>query len=199
MTVSYALQEEDIHAMFQFFNAKTERGKANQKRTRWILSSFMAFVSWCLAALLSSLLPGSGFYHPLLVPPLAFLGFYFYFPRQQKEAVRTEVTTNLKSGAFNDLLVARTLEVSAEGLRQRSAFGERVVYWSAVRRVEEYEGNLLLEVPGNEFFLVPPRAFADPQHQAQFVATIERYRQGQASTTAEPLRQSWYQSKDQVG
>lgn len=199
MTVSYALQEDDIHAMYQFFNAKTERGRANQKRTRWILSSFMAFVAFCLAALLASMFPLPGFFHPLLAAPLAFLGFYLYFPRQQKEAIRSEVTTNLKSGAFNDLLVARTLEVSPEGLRQRSAFGERVVYWSAVRRVEEYEGNLLLEVPGNEFFIVPPRAFTDPQHRAQFVATVERYRQGQASATAEPLRQSWYQSKDQVG
>jgi hypothetical protein len=116
--------------------------------------------------------------------------------------VTQDVDQEIKSGKFKDLFCVRNISIAPDGLHQKTEFGERRLNWSAVRSVGETATHFFFEAPGQEFFMVPKHAFASPQHQTEFLASVERYRQAQGQGQgSEPLKQTqaWYQSKDQVG
>jgi hypothetical protein len=196
VTLQYDASEADIVLANQEL-AVTPEGKQlwqRLRRFRMVVGGVVGAMTWALSSL------------PLLWLPLYVIGCVlllgvFLDSALRRNDIRMTIRRLVKDSKGKGIVGERRMTLTPEGLVVVSETGSQTVFWSALEKLLETPSFLLFQRSERDYVLLPKRVFTTPQHQAAFLAAVERFRQGQAQSGAEPLKQTqaWYQSKDQVG
>lgn len=197
MTLQYDVSEAEIILANQEL-ALTPDGKRlwrRFRRFRMVVGGVVGALIWLILSLRLTI--------SLAFFPLYVLGFMALFGmgldsvlrrRDIRVAIRRMVQENKGKGVIGQ----RRLTLAPEGMTVVSDTGSQTVFWSALEKALETPGFLLLQKTEGDYVLLPKHAFTSPQHQAEFLATVERFRLGQVQAASELQKQAWYQSRDQV-
>lgn len=162
--VSYVLTMDDIHA----FNAHYSRESPVARRGRAKMRLAMTFF---LAVLLGALGWGArasvGFW---LLGGLILLFWFAVFPRRLEAMQRNFTERTYQAGKNAGLLGPHTVELTDEGVVERTPVRELKVKWEAVEKVASTDSHLFLWTSGFNALVLPRRAFADEDALKAFAA-----------------------------
>ena len=162
--VSYELTLEDVHA----FNLHYGRESPVVRRGRLLVRLAMTFF---LAVLLTALGWGAHAGAPFWVlGGLILLFWYALFPRRVESMTRSFTERTYRAGRNKGLLGPHVVELTEEGVVERTALRELKVKWEAVERLASSDQHLFIWTSGFNALVVPRRAFASEDALKAFAA-----------------------------
>ncbi|WP_394794403.1 hypothetical protein [Armatimonas sp.] len=196
MTLRYEMTLDDQVKYNLYLQNKQYPRRSKRATVGFYVMMIVMTALMLLTSLWEASFRGPQVYHLFV---LVFVAFFLYIAwasteKGQRTLVEKQVRKNTE---FLKYVGQREVRLEPLGIRSIAVSGERFLTWESVT-LEESEEALVFSLSLLDSIVVPKRVFSTPQHQAEFVAAVERFRQGQAEGS-EPLKQSWYQSKDQVG
>ena len=162
--VSYELTMDDIHAFNRHYGAESGVVKSSRMKVRLAMTFFLAAL---LGALGWGAHAGLGFW---LVGTLILLAWYALFPRRIESMNRSFTERTYASGKNVGLLGSHTVELTEEGVVERTPVRELKVKWQAVERVASSEQHLFIWTSGFNALVVPRRAFESEDALKAFAA-----------------------------
>jgi hypothetical protein len=124
----------------------------------------LALAAACAAAATVTRWPGGARWPILLMAALGFLvGWLVYRP-----TARLQAALIFRSARRDGLLVPQRLELTQIGLQSSSPNGETLTRWSAVKEVVRSDEHVFFFISSKTAFLMPRRAFQDPQEFEAF-------------------------------
>lgn len=172
MEVTYQLEREDYWRFQQFFVRRVPALRRQILATRLFLPVLCALVFWTYH------LPLGNYILLLLILSAGWLLFTF---RVQKRT--TMAMVEARPGAIG----LHTMRLDSNGLREQSTVMEAFVLWGNVTEITESPQALAFFLGPQFGFMVPKRAFADPEQAQAFLQTARAYREGLAAGTAPVL------------
>ena len=137
----------------------------------------VALAAACAAAATMTNWPGGVRWPILIMPALGFLvGWLVYRP-----TARLQATLIFRSAQREGLLVPQRLELTQVGLQSSSADGETLTRWPAVKEVVRTDEHVFFFISSKTAFLVPRRAFRDPQEFEAFASEARELQQRYSS------------------
>ncbi|MBB6051096.1 YcxB family protein [Armatimonas rosea] len=202
MTLEYERTPEHWTAANIALFENSERGKKRLRALRGVVGGLCLVVSilvFLAVAILAELALPLRIFGVVACAVVTALATYHLTPVMARSEIKQVVQTLVRRGRHAEFFGKKRVTLDDEGLRIRGETAEELHFWKRVREVLVTESYILFRIGENQLMELPKSLFATPQHQAEFLAAVERYRQEQASPSPEPQRQAWYQSKDQVG
>lgn len=162
--VSYVLTMDDLHAFNRHHGRSSPVVRAGRLKVRLALTFFLAAL---LGALGWGARAGVGFW---LLGALIILVWYALFPRRIESMQRRFTERTYGEGKNADLLGPHTVELTDEGVVERTPLRKLEVKWGAVERVASSDEHLFIWTSGFNAVVVPRRAFADEDALKAFAA-----------------------------
>ena len=162
--VSYVLTMADIHAFNLHYAQTSPVVRRGRLRMRLAMSFFLAAL---LGALGWGAHAGFGFW---LTGALIILFWFAIFPRRLEAMQRGFTERTYGSGKNLGLLGPHTVELTDEGVVERTAVRELKVKWEAVERVAHSEEHLYIWTSGFNALVLPKRAFESEDALKAFAA-----------------------------
>jgi YcxB-like protein len=162
--ISYVLTMADIHAFNQHYARTSPVVRAGRLKVRLAMTFF-------LAALLGALGWGAradvGFW---LLGAVIILFWFAIFPRRLEAMQRGFTERTYQAGKNAGLLGPHTVELTDEGVVERTPVRELKVKWEAVEKVASSDEHLFVWTSGFNALVVPRRAFPDEDALKAFAA-----------------------------
>jgi YcxB-like protein len=155
---------DDIHAFNLHYGRESAVVRSGRFKVRLAMTFFLAAL---LGALGWGAQAGMGFW---LMGALILLAWYALFPRRLESMQRTFTERTYSAGKNAGLLGPHTVELTEEGVVERTPVRELKVKWEAVERVASSETHLFIWTSGFNALVVPRRAFADEDALKAFAA-----------------------------
>ena len=162
--VSYVLTMADIHAFNAHYARESPVARAGRMKVRFALTFF-------LAALLGALGWGAqatlGFW---LLGTIILLAWFSLFPRRLEAMQRRFTERTYQLGKNAGLLGPHTVELTDEGVIERTPVRELKVKWEAMEKIAHSDQHVFLWTSGFNALVLPRRAFADEDALKAFAA-----------------------------
>jgi hypothetical protein len=162
--VSYVLTLADIHAFNQHYAQTSPVVRRARLRVRLAMTFFLALL---LSALGWGARADVGFW----VMGAVIIAFWFaIFPRRLESMQRTFTERTYAVGKNAGLLGPHTVELTEEGIVERTPVRELKVKWEAMERVAHSDQHLFLWTSGFNALVLPRRAFESEDALKAFTA-----------------------------
>lgn len=155
---------DDIHAFNLHYGRESKVVRRGRLRVRLAMTFFLAAL---LGALGWGAQAGMGFW---LLGALILLAWYALFPRRLESMQRGFTERTYAAGKNAGLLGPHTVELTEEGVVERTPVRELKVKWEAVEKVASSDTHLFVWTSGFNALVVPRRAFADEDSLKAFAA-----------------------------
>lgn len=167
MKITFELTEDD------YINYNIDHSKQSESVKRSLLiQRFMGPAIFVIAPFIITQFTDIPLWYWLLVFGVASILWFIFYPKYFRGEIARRVKKMLEEGNNENLFNQRSLELTSDGITEKSSIGKSHIHWAKINHLEETADYFYIYISSVSAHIVPKRVFGSLREQENFAQII---------------------------